>query len=41
MVCATKWYALSPTIPDEKTFEELSKLVQGHQYPEPSKVIQY
>ena len=31
---------LSPTKPDEKTFEELSKLVQDHLNPEPSEVIQ-
>ena len=31
---------LSPTKPDEKTFEELNKLVQDHLNPEPSEVIQ-
>ena len=44
-VCGSKCYSLirnllSPTKPDEKTFEELSKLVQDHLNPEPSEVIQ-
>ena len=44
-VCGSKCYGLirnllSPTKPDEKTFEELSKLVQDHLNPKPSEVIQ-
>ena len=44
-VCASKFHGfirnlLSPTQYDEKTFEDLSKLVQDHLNPEPSEVIQ-